>query len=269
MNKKSFGFLFILLITILLSSCDGFNKLSKSKDYDKKYEAALDYYEKKDYFKAQQLFDELLVIFRGQPRAEEVFFKYAYSYYHMGDYLTAAFYFQKYAVTFPKSGKTEEAFFMSAYCKYLDSPKFSLDQASTYDAISQLQTFINIYSNSPRVDTANMYIDELRLKLERKGFEKAKLYHTTGYDRSAITALTLFVKNNPGSLYREEAMFLLLDASFRYASNSVAAKKAERLQDSRQAYQTYVASFPEGSFRSRADAISKRIESEIAKINIE
>jgi outer membrane protein assembly factor BamD len=269
MIKKSSGFLFILLISIVLSSCDGFNKLSKSKDYEKKYEAALNYYEKKDYFKAQQLFDELLVIFRGQPRAEVVFFKYAYSYYHMGDYLTAAFYFQKYAVTFPKSDKTEEAFFMSAYCKYLDSPKYSLDQSSTYDAISQLQTFINIYSNSQRVDTANMYIDELRLKLEKKSFEKAKLYHTTGYDRSAITALNLFVKNNPGSQHRDEALFLLLDASFRYASNSVVARKPERLQDSRQAYQAYITAFPHGAFRSRADAIAKRIESEIAKINIE
>ena len=267
MIRVSTGAVFILLISIVLSSCDGYNKLLKSKDHEKKYEAAVEYYENKNYFKAQQLFDELLVIYRGTPRAEEVFFKYAYTYYYMDDYITAAYYFQRYAVTFPKSEKSEEAFFMSAYCKYLDSPKYSLDQTSTHEAINQLQTFINIYPNSERVALSNQYIDELRLKLERKSFEKARLYHTTGYDRSAITALTLFIKNNPGSEFREESLFLILDASYRYASRSVAAKKPERLRDAQKAYQEFIALYPESRFRSRADSIFRRIESEINNLN--
>lgn len=266
MIRRNIGILFIVLIFTALSSCDGYNKLLKSKDFEKKYEAAIQYYEDENYFKAQQLFDELLVIYRGTPRAEEVFFKYAYTYYHMSDYITAAFYFQRYAVTFPKSDKSEEAFFMSAYCKYLDSPKYSLDQTSTHEAISQLQTFINIYPNSPRVEMSNKYIDELRLKLEKKSFEKAKLYYTTEYDRSAITALNLFIKNNPGSALREEAMFLLLDASFRYANNSIPARKGERLRDAKQAYQTFIVLFPDSEFRVRVDAINRRIETEIGKL---
>ncbi len=267
MIKRSTGFLIISLITILLFSCTGYNKLLKSKDYEKKYEATKSFYEKKDYFKAQQLLDELLVIYRGTPRAEEIYFKYAYTFFHMEDYLSSAYHFQRYAVTFPKSEKTEEAYFMSAYCKYLDSPKWSLDQTSTNDAIKQLQSFINIYPNSERVVVCNQYIDELRLKLEKKSFEKAKLYHTTGYDRSAITAMNLFLKNNPGSIHREEAMFLMLDATLRYAVNSVSAKKAERLQDSRQAYTRFIEIFPESKYRQAADIIMRRIDTETAKIN--
>lgn len=268
MIGRKAGILFIALISILITSCDGYNKLLKSKDFEKKYEAALSYFEKADYFKAQQLFDELLVIYRGTPKAEEVFFKYAYTYYHMEDYITAAFYFQKYAATFPKSPKTEEAYFMSAYCKYLDSPNFSLDQTSTLDAISQLQSFINIFPNSERIIVCNQYIDELRLKLEKKDFERAKLYNTTGYDRSAITSLKLFVKNTPGSVHHEEALFLILDASYRYAVKSVVTKRTERLEEARQAYTTYISLYPSGAFRAKADIILKKIESEIAKTTI-
>ncbi len=261
------SFLIILLAFILLSSCDGYNKLLKSKDFEEKYKAAVTYYDAKDYFKAQQLFDELLVVYRGTPRAEEVFFKYAYTYYHLNDYITAASYFQRYAATFPKSVKSEEAFYMSAFCKYLDSPKFSLDQTSTYDAIQQLQTFVNVFPASDSIARCNQLIDELRFKLEKKAFEKAKLYHTTGYDRSAITALTLFVKNHPGSVYREESLFLILDASYRYASKSVALKKGERMQETILAYQTLKAAFPESKYIIAANGIYKKAESSIAQLN--
>lgn len=254
------------LLIFALISCDGYNKLLKSDDFEKKYEAALDYYEKQDHFKAQQLFDELLVVFRGTPRAEKIYFKYAYSFYQMGDYLTAAFHFQRYATTFPNSEKAEEALYMSAYCKYLDSPPYSLDQTSTYQALEQLQTFINIYPQSDSLERCNMLIDELRRKLEKKSFKNAKLYHTTGYDLSAVTALNLFVKNNPGSKYREEALFLILDASVRYAVNSVFSKKEERLKKALDAYNNLITLYPDSKYRSRADALKKRIESETEKI---
>jgi outer membrane protein assembly factor BamD len=256
-------FLSVVFLSMLLYGCNGYNKLLKSKDFDKKYEAALDFYEKEDYFKAQQLFDELLVVFRGTPRAEEVYFKYAYTFYHMGDYLSSAYHFQRYALTFPKSSKTEEALYMSAYSKYKDSPKWSLDQTSTQEAITQLQTFINIYPESERIAQCNDYIDELRAKLDRKDFERAKLYHTTGYYLSAITSLNLFIKNNPGSAFREDAMFLLLDAHFRYASRSVPARRSERFQDAQGAYRNLVAAYPESRYRQAADQIHRKVSEEL------
>ncbi len=266
MVKSNRSILFILLAVIVLGSCSGYNKLLKSTDFEKKYEAANEFFEKGDYFKAQQLYDELLVVFRGTPRAEKVYFKYAYTFYHMGDYLSAAFHFQRYAVTFPNSKSTEEALFMSAYCKYLESPKWSLDQTSTHEAINQLQTFINVYPESERVAVATKYIDELRAKLEKKSFERAKLYHTTGYYLSAMTALNLFLKSNPGSQYREEALFLILDSSYQYASRSVPARREERFRDASEAYQMLIGTYPEGSYRQQADQIFRRIEAETARL---
>lgn len=57
---------------------------------------------------------------------------------------------------------------MAAYCKFLDSPAYNLDQESTYDAIKELQLFVNRYPNSDRVEECNKYLDILRDKLEKK-----------------------------------------------------------------------------------------------------
>lgn len=267
MKKRLGSFLIILLSFITLYSCDGYNKLLKSKDFEKKYEAAQSYFDKKDYFKAQQLFDELLVVYRGTPRAEEVFFKYAFTYFYLGDYIKAAHFFQRYAATFPKSKESETAFYMSAYCKYLDSPKYSLDQTSTYEAIQQLQSFINIFPSSDSIARCNQLMDELRFKLEQKAFEKAKLYHTTGYDRSATSALTLFVKEHPGSVFREEALFLILEASYRYARQSVETKREERMRSALQAYQNLEFAFPNSKYLSTAQGIKRKIDTAIVQLN--
>ena len=50
--------LFVLLFSaLLLGSCSGYQKLLKSTDVNKKYEAAIQYYEKGDFFKAGTLLE--------------------------------------------------------------------------------------------------------------------------------------------------------------------------------------------------------------------
>ena len=90
---------------------------------------------------------------------------------------------------------------MTAYCYYLDSPDLTLDQASTYKAIENLQLFINLYPKSERVNECNQLIDKLRNKLETKSFLNAKLYFKIGDYKAAIFAFitsvgALFNSNN-------------------------------------------------------------------------
>jgi outer membrane protein assembly factor BamD len=257
---------FTVLIASLLYSCDGYNKLLKSQDYEKKYEAAVKYFEEdEDYFKALQLFDELLVVYRGTVKAQKVYYYYAYCYYYMEDYILGAYHFQKFAITFPNSDKAEECFFMSAYCKYLDSPKYSLDQTSTMEAIQQLQSFANIYPASDSLPRCNELIDELRYKLEVKSFEAAKSYYTTEYYKSAIYALNRFLKEHPVSKFKEESLFLLLDASFIYADKSIEGKRKERFDEATEVYNKLIGSYPQTKYLKRAEQLKNKIDKELEK----
>jgi outer membrane protein assembly factor BamD len=65
------GYGLVLLIAV---SCSKFRKIEKNPDWRVKYEASLVYYEKKDYYRASILFDQILPIIRGLPEAEKVQF---------------------------------------------------------------------------------------------------------------------------------------------------------------------------------------------------
>ena len=70
------------------------------------------YYNKKDYFKALPLFEELLNIYKGTKSVEKVYYYYAYCYYGQGEYLMAAYHFKNLANTYPNGKFTEESHYM-------------------------------------------------------------------------------------------------------------------------------------------------------------
>jgi len=263
MYKKTIIVL-ILVSSIVLSSCK-YQKLLKSSNAALKYEKAIEYYEKEDYFKASQLLDELIIIYRGTTKTEKIYFYYAYCHYYQDQYILASYHFKQFAKSFPKSKYTEECLFMSAYCTFLESPKYNLDQTNTKDAIRELQLFVDLYPKSERVKECNKLIDELWLKLENKDYEIAKLYFKTSYYKASIYAFKNLLKEFPSTKYKEEALFYILKASYEYATNSVEAKKYVRLKDTIEAYNALLKFFPDGEFIKDANSIKKITLKELSK----
>ena len=80
--------LFLLAFVVILSvSCSKFTKVQKSNDYEYKLKMADTYYNAKKYNYAAQLYTELFPIFKGNPKFEDLFYKYAYCNYYLKDYL--------------------------------------------------------------------------------------------------------------------------------------------------------------------------------------
>ena len=260
MNKSYISRIFILLIVALslsFSSCKH-QKLLKSDDHELKLTTAIEYYEEGRYSRSISLLHSVNPIYRGTQKAEKVNYYFAMAHYKQGDYIYAAHLFQTFYQTFPNSEHAEHFFFLSAYCKYLMSPRYNLDQTPTKEAIQQFQRFVNRYPNSERVEQANELIDELRLKLEKKAFNNAMLYYNLGIYNAAATAFQTVIVDYPDIKYREEAMFYIIDAYFRFAENSIAERQKERYQKAVTAYNRFVRSFPDSELRSRADNIHER-----------
>lgn len=250
---KKLLYLLAIVALVQLSSCSKYQRLLKSTDNAKKYEMAVKYYEKQDYYRALQLFDEVIIVFRGKEQAEKIQYYYAYCYYGQGDYILASYHFRNFSKIYPNSKYAEECLYMSAYCKYQDSPSFSLDQTSTQDAIKELQLFINFYPKSERVTEANKLIDALRLKLTNKAFEIAKLYYKTESYNAAQIAFNNILKDFPETGYREEILFYIIKSDYSYAKRSVETKKQERFKNVIEAYNNLNASFPQTKFKNEAE----------------
>ena len=259
---RNFIFIFISGI-LLLSSCSEYQQIVKSTDFDLKFEKAVEYYQEKDYYKAQTLLEELLTLYKGTARAEEVYYYYAYCYYGFRDYILAGYHFSSFVSTFPNSKHAEECNFKAAYCYYLQSPKSSLDQSYTVKAIDELQLHINRYPLNLRVSECNELIDTLRGKLQEKSFNNAKLYYNLGDYKASLISLNNCIKEYPDTKFREDLLFLILDSSYLLASKSVESKKKERFQSVVTEYYTLIDEFPETAYKKEAEHIYEKTLKEI------
>jgi outer membrane protein assembly factor BamD len=251
--------IYLLLAVLVLVSCGKQQKLLKSTDNEAKYAAAIDYYETNDYYRALQLFQQLINFYQGTEKAEKMQFYYAYCYYHQKDYVLASYYFKRFVNNYPRSAFAEEAMYMNAYCYFLDSPSSSLDQTNTYTAIKELQLFINLYTNSDRVEDANKLIDQLRAKLQRKDLDIANLYLKMKLYEAAIYSYKNILKDYPDSEYKEDILFSILKSYYNFASYSISLKQAERYQSALDSYNELVFQYPDTKYLKEAKNINRNV----------
>jgi outer membrane protein assembly factor BamD len=257
--------LLVLLSVMILGSCKSkFEKLKASNDNPKKYQEAIKYYNKRDYSKALDLFDDLAQRYRGRSGAEDLFYYYAYTNYKLRDYTSARYHFKNFADTYPTSPRAEECRFMAAYCYYLDSPIFSLDQTNTQSAIDALQLFINLYPKSERVAEASKLIQNLRDKLEEKSYANAKLYLTIGDYQAAVISFNNSLRDYPDTKYAEEMAYLTIKAQYLYAKNSSELKQEERFNQAITYYQQFADSYPQSKYLKDAESLKKDCDRGIA-----
>jgi len=268
MFKKQRPILSVLLIVLVLlaGSCKSkFEKLKASNDNAKKYQAAIAYYNKKDYNKALELFETLVQRYRGQAQAEDLYYYYAYTNYRLKDYTSASYHFKQFADTYPASTRAEECNFMSAYCYYLDSPIYSLDQENTTKAIDKLQLFINLYPKSERVAEASKLIQNLRDKLERKAYENAKLYLTISDYQAAVIDFGNVLRDYPDTRYAEEMEYLTIRAQYLYAQHSSVFKQEDRFTVAINFEQQFAEKYPASKYMPNAVSLKKDSEAGIVK----
>ena len=262
---KSRFFLLVMICLLGCASCSKYRKLLKSTDNEAKYKAALEFFQKKDYDRALQLFDVMQAYYRGKPEGEVISYLTAECYYRKDDYYIASSYFKRFAANYPLSDYAEDALYKSATCFYKMSPKISLDQSDTYTAISEYQNFIDIYPKSPRVAEANGKIDTLRLKLEEKEYNICGLYFKMEEYQAAITSYEAFLRDYPTTAHREEILNNMVINYYRYAENSVKSKQRERYELAIEKYNTLCYVYPESEYIAKLEPTVKKIREKLEK----
>jgi outer membrane protein assembly factor BamD len=245
----------IFSLLVLFSSCSSYQKLLKSDDLQLKKDKAIEYYEKGDYQKSLTLITDIIPAYRGTADAENLNYYYAMAHYKLKDYIMAAHYFKTFTQGFPRSEHVEEFLFLSAYCKYLLSPRPTLDQTETRDAINELQAFINRFPQSEKVAEANELIDELRDKLETKAFNTAMLYFNLMDYEAAVTSFNNVIRDYPDTEYREESLFYIIRSHFLFAENSIVFRQLERYKNVVDAHDKLIRRFPESKYLSDANSM--------------
>jgi outer membrane protein assembly factor BamD len=155
---------------------------------------------------------------------------------------------------------------MAAYSMYKESPNYNLDQTGTLVAINETQSYLNNYPDTKFKEECNNIIKELRKKLERKAYEKAKLYYKTSPFnvmnlRSSVIEITNFQKEYPDSDYNEEMAYYKVIAQYSLAESTIESKQKERFTDASKFYLELVDKYPQSAYiKLTEDMYSKSLK---------
>lgn len=237
--------LILIGLVIFISSCHKeFTKLQKTGTVEQKYNAAIKFYNEADYYYAGLLFEEIAPLLKGDSTAEKTQFYNAYCNYYQGQYQLSSYLFKNFYATYANSDFAEEAYYMYAYSMFKDSPTFNLDQTSTLTAIEALQTFINTFPQSKYADNCTQNLKDLRARLEKKAYERARLYFkTSGVTianyKAAVITIDNFKKDFPDSYYNEELSYIQVLSQYELAENSFFSKQNERYSKALTLYESF------------------------------
>lgn len=235
---------------------------------------ANEYYNKKDWAHARELYESLMPVMKNTRNYEPLFYRYAYTFYYMKDYLMASYQFKNFVEFFPASTDAEECEYMHGLCLYKDSPNYPLDQTNTLKSMEALQSFVNTHPKSKYLDPANGIIAECRYKLELKEADAAKLYYNLGpYKaecyKAAYVAYKSVMHNYPESNNMDLYQSMVVKALYHYAKESVPAKQEERYASVLSAYQELVDSYPKSKYLHDAEKFYTLADNNIKKIRNE
>lgn len=263
----------LLLSLFILSSCASkFGKVLKSTDYEYKLRMADEYFDKKKYRYAQELYEELYPVYKGTDKFELLYYKDAYCFYNMENYRDAENFFKGFLEVFPNSSKAEEVDYMRALCFYKQSPKLDLEQTNTAKAMGVMQTFINTHPGSPRIAEAAEIIDKCRAKLEQKELRAAQLYYKVGQYRAAAISYDNLLNTYPESALADSYKLEAIKSYFKFAQLSIFEKQQERYEKVVNEFEDFSDRFPESTLLKEAEEYKnlslnniKEIQNEQAK----
>lgn len=257
----------ILLCALCIVGCGEYQQLLKSTDIDLKYQKALDYFNDKQYVKAQSLLDDVTSFYRGTDRSQDVLIYLSRCHMGQKDYVTAAEYYQAYIRNYPKGRYIMEARFQVGHCYYLDAPDARLDQTDTKKAIQFFTQFVELHPESQYAEQAYKEMNEMYNRLAYKELVSAKLYYNLGtylgnnYLSAEIVAKNA-LKTYPTNQYQEELNWLILRSKYQQAINSVDERKQERAIEAQDEYYSFVTQYP----NSKHLITAERIHMELQKI---
>ena len=259
----------LIALTFTLAACSKYSKVEKSKDTDYKLVKADEYYAKKSYRHAQELYESLFPVFKGTQKFEDLYYKYAYCFYYQKMYKDAENLFKGYLEVFPTSAKAEEVDYMRAYCYYKQSPILELEQVSTVKAMNMMQSFINQHPGSARNKDATDIIDKCRAKLEQKDFRSAELYYNLGQYRASALAFTDLINNYGESAKGENYKLMVVKSYYKFAKMSIIDKQIERYEKVTTEYQDFIDRYPESKLLKEAEDYSNLSKNHIKDIQNE
>lgn len=186
-------FSFVLTLSLFVSCTKELN--IRDIGFEKSFKIAKAKFNDENYREALNDLNSIILNYGGENGIDSAQFLIGRSHYELGEYFSASYEFNRMSENFPESQLIEDAYFNSAECYRELSPRYTLDQKDTYNAISKYQLYLDLFPQGKFSENANRNIKELREKLARKTFEAGVLYLKLDQPRAAKVYFNEIIDN--------------------------------------------------------------------------
>ncbi len=207
-EMKVYLLLSVVLMALLVAGCSGSGKSDiNTEDPDKAFDIAKANYDKKDYVQAIEDFSLIKVKFSGTNISDKAQFFLGMSYLKQQEYILAAYEFEYLLKNYATSKYSTDGRFQLAMCYFGMSPKWSLDQTYTHQAITEFKNFLELFPTDKNAPDAEAKIKELRNKLAYKELKSADLYLTMESYKAATIYYENVVSDYFDTDYADDALY--------------------------------------------------------------
>lgn len=217
-------------------------KLRANMTLEERMAAAMQLYQKRDYFEAKNQFRIITLSYSNSNQADKAQFYLAECHYGMKEYILAGSEYERLLKVYPNSEWVDDAKFKLGMSYFKLSPKYSLDQEYTNKAIREFQEFLEEYHRSDLIRQVQEKLDECRNKLAQKVYAAAEQYYKLSYYDAAIVYYNIILDQHYDSRFSPMAQFYLGEC-YRHMG-----KTGEALD----AYQRVVDKYPDNPLTEKA-----------------
>lgn len=250
----------VLIVCLFAGSCGGKKSLTQDMTPKEHFEYAMSLFDKKRYLDAIEQFTVIVYKYAGSEVVDDAQYYLAETYFRNKDYLLAASEYERLFNNYPQSPFVDDALYKTALSYYELSPKFSLDQKFTYEALKAARTFMDFFPSSELFPEVQKIYDQINYKLARKMLRNARTYVSLSEWESAVIYIDLFLERFFDSEFRVDALYLKGYAFFRLRDFNKAEIILSKLNTD----------FPESEYVEKVNEILLKIQEkrkELDKLN--
>ena len=190
-----------VLALFIFASCGGSYSAKRIQSPDEKIALADGFFDSRKYFKAAVEYKDFQATFAGDERSDYAQFRLAESYRYDEEYALAAVEYRILVSDYGYSEYVDDAFFLEGVCAFRQADRAERDQTKTYEALSRIDRFLQIFPDSPRIEEAGKVKREIHDRLGKKHFLNAKLYFSTGHEEAAIIYFDKVISSFPDTVW--------------------------------------------------------------------
>jgi outer membrane protein assembly factor BamD len=247
MQKCILFFLILCIIAGPISSEEISDDVSRC---EKKYRDAAELYESENYRRAAPIFDDLIrnCVTEIEER-DSLHLRAGNTKFALENYSEAAIEYEEILARYPQTPIAQEALYLLALSRYKDAPIVERDISILRRAQQRFNRYVHTYPESPRADSAQMYLDSIYEKFVSKDLNTAQFYSIINEYNSAVIYCEHILQEYPKTQRADTITAMLAENLIR----------AQRIPEA----QTYIERLSENNYSSKEiDRLKQLISSE-------